>query len=65
MQIMQVKRRSHKFILHNFLIVLSQQRRLDTITCAQEVGVLPHVKHYTKPKSRSNALAAVLDAKVC
>ena len=41
------------------------QRRLDTITCTQKVGVLPHIKHYTNPKSRSKASAAVLDEKGC
>ena len=41
------------------------QRRLDTIKCAQKMGVLPHIKHYTKSKSRSKALTAVLGEKVC
>ena len=40
------------------------QRRLDTITCAQKVGVLPHIcGHCTKCKSRSKALTTVLNVK--
>ena len=31
----------------------------------KKVGVLPHINHYTKPKSWSKALAAVVDEKVC
>ena len=30
-----------------------------------KVGALLHTKHYTKPKSRSKALTAVLREKVC
>ena len=30
-----------------------------------KVGMLPHIKHYIKPKSQFKALAAVLDVKVC
>ena len=33
-----------------FLLVATQ-RRLDTITCIQKVGVLPHIKCYKTPKS--------------
>ena len=40
-------------------------RWLDTITCTRKVGVLPHIKHYTKPKSRSKAFMADLGGEVC
>ena len=39
-------------------------QRLDTITCAQKVGVSPHIQHCTKCKSRSKALKTVLKVKV-
>ena len=57
------------FCIENIIIYtvayIPETRRLDTITCAQKVGVLPHIKHYTKSESRCKALAAVLDEKVC
>ena len=40
-------------------------RWLDAITCTRKVGVLPHIKHYTKPKSRSKAFMADLGGEVC
>ena len=39
------------------------QRRLDMITCAQKVGVLPSIQHCTKCKSQSKALKTVLNVK--
>ena len=41
-----------------------RQRRLDTITCAQKVGVSPHIQHCTKCKSRFIALKTVLKVTV-